>query len=126
MKKLSVALQLLLFMLCAPVGLGAQTTSNRPADTVSTRELERINWMEFRQTVPAKVQTVLLPTGTLEPHGVANNGADITAPLGICRRPILRPTLGRHFRFHPRLVCTRLGKAIQNSIRRRPMNILRR
>jgi creatinine amidohydrolase len=28
----------------------------------------------------------LLPTGTLEPHGVANNGADITAPLAICRQ----------------------------------------
>jgi creatinine amidohydrolase len=84
MKRLSVALQLL-FILCAPVCLSAQTASNRPADIVSTREMERINWMEFRETVPAKVQTVLLPTGTLEPHGVANNGADITAPLGICR-----------------------------------------
>src|SRR5215203_1908977 len=53
---------------------------------VRERELERINWMEFKETVPSKVQTVLLPTGTLEPHGVANNGADITAPLAIARR----------------------------------------
>jgi hypothetical protein len=50
------------------------------------RELERINWMEFRETVPSKVQTVLLPTGTLEPHGVVNNGADITAPLAMARK----------------------------------------
>jgi creatinine amidohydrolase len=61
----------------------AQTTSS---DIVSTREMERINWMEFREVVPSKINTVLLPTGTLEPHGVANNGADITAPLAISRQ----------------------------------------
>jgi creatinine amidohydrolase len=48
--------------------------------------MDRINWMEFREVVPARVQTVLLPTGTLEPHGVVNNGADNTAPLAIARR----------------------------------------
>ena len=53
---------------------------------VRERELERINWMEFKETVPSKVQTVLLPTGTLEPHGVVNNGADITAPLAMARK----------------------------------------
>lgn len=47
--------------------------------------MERINWMEFKELVPAKIDTVLLPTGTLEPHGVVNNGADITAPLAIAR-----------------------------------------
>lgn len=51
--------------------------------TISTREMERINWMEFREFVPAKIDTVLLPTGTLEPHGVVNNGADNTAPFAI-------------------------------------------
>jgi creatinine amidohydrolase len=49
-------------------------------DTVSTREMERINWLEFKEQVQGKIKTVLLPTGTLEPHGVINNGADITAP----------------------------------------------
>ncbi|HET7712573.1 MAG TPA: creatininase family protein [Thermoanaerobaculia bacterium] len=49
------------------------------------REMERVNWMEFRELVPAKIETVLLPTGTLEPHGVVNNGADITAPLAMAR-----------------------------------------
>jgi len=49
------------------------------------REMERINWMEFREIVPSKTKTVLLPTGTLEPHGVVNNGADITAPLAMAR-----------------------------------------
>jgi creatinine amidohydrolase len=51
----------------------------------STRDMERINWLEFREWVPAKVQTVLLPLGTLEPHGVAPNGTDILAPVAIAR-----------------------------------------
>ena len=54
-------------------------------DIVSTREMDRINWMEFRDTVPSKVKTVLLPTGTLEPHGVINNGADNTAPTAMAK-----------------------------------------
>lgn len=49
------------------------------------RDMERINWMEFKELVPARIDTVLLPTGTLEPHGVANNGADITAPAAMAR-----------------------------------------
>lgn len=55
------------------------------SDIVSTREMDRINWMEFRDTVPAKIKTVLLPTGTLEPHGVINNGADNTAPTAMAK-----------------------------------------
>jgi creatinine amidohydrolase len=51
----------------------------------STRELDRINWMEFREYVPSKINTVLLPLGTLEPHGVTANGADIFAPVAIAR-----------------------------------------
>ena len=51
----------------------------------STREMERINWMEFREWVPGKITTVLLPLGTIEPHGVTANGADILAPVAIAR-----------------------------------------
>src|SRR6266487_2340271 len=51
----------------------------------STPEMERINWIEFREWVPAKINTVLLPLGTLEPHGVAPNGADILAPVAMAR-----------------------------------------
>jgi len=61
----------------------ATAQSNR--DVVSTREMDRINWMEFRDTVPSKIDTVLLPTGTLEPHGVINNGADNTAPTAMAK-----------------------------------------
>src|SRR5436853_3050295 len=51
----------------------------------STRDMERISWIEFREWVPAKIQTVLLPLGTLEPHGVAPNGTDILAPVAMAR-----------------------------------------
>lgn len=51
----------------------------------STREMNDLNWMEFRDLVPSRIKTVLLPTGTLEAHGVVNNGADNTAPLAMVR-----------------------------------------
>jgi creatinine amidohydrolase len=51
----------------------------------TTRDLERINWQEFREWVPGRIDTVLLPLGTLEPHGVTANGADILAPVAIAR-----------------------------------------
>ncbi|MBI5086395.1 MAG: creatininase family protein [Acidobacteria bacterium] len=51
----------------------------------STREMNDLNWMEFRELVPGKIQTVLLPVGTVEAHGVINNGADNTAPLALAR-----------------------------------------
>jgi creatinine amidohydrolase len=61
--------------------LAAAASSAAP----STRELERINWMEFREWVPSRIETVLLPLGTLEAHGVTANGADIVAPVAIAR-----------------------------------------
>jgi creatinine amidohydrolase len=57
------------------------TATNRKAP--SAREMERINWIEFREWVPAKIRTVLLPLGTLEPHGVAPNGTDILASVAM-------------------------------------------
>lgn len=75
-----------IFIISAMVSSGfGQATRGPEPDLVSTREMDRINWMEFKDVVPSKIKTVLLPTGTLEPHGVVNNGADITAPLAICR-----------------------------------------
>jgi creatinine amidohydrolase len=52
---------------------------------IPTRNLADINWMDFKAVVPAKCDTVLIPTGTLEPHGVINNGADIVAPAAMAR-----------------------------------------
>lgn len=60
-------------------------SSNLLAQSPSTREMDRINWMEFAEFVPGKINTVLLPTGTLEPHGVVNNGADNTAPFAMAK-----------------------------------------
>jgi len=54
-----------------------------PAQEPYPRKMDDLNWMEFREIVPAKVKTVLLTTGTLEPHGVINNGADNLAPVKI-------------------------------------------
>ncbi len=76
---------ILLLSLVEPAG-AQQRVSEPQQDFVTTREMERINWMEFREVVPSRIQTVLLPTGTLEPHGVINNGADNTAPMAIARR----------------------------------------
>ena len=64
-----------------------------------TREMNRINWMDFAEHVPEKINTVLLPTGTLEPHGVVNNGADNTAPTAMAKEiagdinALIAPTL---------------------------------
>lgn len=51
----------------------------------TTREMNDLNWMEFRELVPKAIHTVLLPTGVLEPHGVINNGADNTSATAIAR-----------------------------------------
>jgi hypothetical protein len=82
------------------------------------RDMARINWMEFRELVPSKIRTVLLPTGTLEPHGVANNGADITAPEAIARdlAPRLNAIDGLHHRglvppVHPERYSDKLATA---------------
>jgi len=64
----------------------ASVANAQTADSISTREMTDINWMEFKEYVPSKINTVILPTGTLEPHGVINNGADITAPLALARK----------------------------------------
>jgi creatinine amidohydrolase len=47
--------------------------------------MDRINWMEFGEWVPARIDTVLLPLGTLEPHGVTANGTDIFAPVAMAK-----------------------------------------
>ncbi len=72
---------LIILALAFAVGVFGQTTK----DVISTREMDRINWMEFRDAVPSKIKTVLLPVGTLEPHGVINNGADNTAPTAMAK-----------------------------------------
>jgi len=74
MQRHGVLLVLLSFVGSTP--LAAQTPS---------RDLADLNWMEFRELIPAKIQTVLLPTGTLEAHGVIHNGTDSTVALALAR-----------------------------------------
>src|SRR5438477_101161 len=89
--RISVSAIVLLFAAANALVATAQTLKNSAStpsaqkDLVSTREMERINWMEFKEVVPSKITTVLLPTGTLEPHGVINNGADNTAPFAMAK-----------------------------------------
>ncbi len=51
-----------------------------------TRLLEDLNWITVGELVPDSIQLVLLPAGTLEPHGVVNNGADNTVPYEMALR----------------------------------------
>jgi creatinine amidohydrolase len=67
---------------CALLLLVASTAR---AQQPSTRWMDDLNWMEFGKLVPARVDTVIVTVGTLEPHGVINNGADNTAPVDLAR-----------------------------------------
>ncbi len=69
-------LSLLVILAAAPAARG---------EKLATRMMDDLNWREFQKLVPARVDTVLLTVGTLEPHGVINNGADNTAPVAIAR-----------------------------------------
>ena len=51
----------------------------------TTREMILLGWQEFGELVPARVKTVLVPFGSLEPHGVIPNGTDSLAPEAMAR-----------------------------------------
>jgi creatinine amidohydrolase len=53
------------------------------AQELPSRSMDELNWLEFRDIVPEVVSTVILTTGTLEPHGVTATGADNLAPVAI-------------------------------------------
>jgi len=44
------------------------------------RRIDRVNWMEFAEAVPREMNTVLLPIGTLEAHGITSLGTDNEIP----------------------------------------------
>ena len=84
------------FFLLLSTTFSAWTAEN---PTPSTRELNLMNWMEFQKLVPTYIETVLLPTGTLEAHGVLPNGSDNLAPEAMARElaprlnALIAPTL---------------------------------
>jgi len=54
--------------------------------TLRTRSIAELNWMEFKALVPRRTDTVLLPVGTIEAHGVTGLGTDNQVPESICVR----------------------------------------
>lgn len=66
----------------APAPRGA---ARGAAGQPSTREMALLCWQEFGELVPAKIDTVLVPFGSLEPHGVIPNGTDSLAPEAMAR-----------------------------------------
>jgi creatinine amidohydrolase len=49
-------------------------------------KLVDMNWMEFKELVPEKIDTVILPVGTIEAHGVTNLGTDVSIPVFIAEK----------------------------------------
>jgi len=66
-----------LLLLLLPGAAGAQQ--------ISSRSMDDLNWMEFKQFVPAKIDTVILTVGTMEAHGFINTGADNTVPIALAK-----------------------------------------
>jgi len=58
-----------------------------------------LTWTEFQEIVPSQIETVLLPVGSLEPHGVIPNGTDNLAPQAMAQEiaeslnALIAPTL---------------------------------
>jgi creatinine amidohydrolase len=46
-------------------------------------KLENLNWMEFEELVPKKINTIILPVGTIEAHGVVSLATDVQIPQRI-------------------------------------------
>ena len=47
-------------------------------------KLDELNWMEFKELVPKKFQTVIIPIGTIEAHGVISLGTDTHISIKLC------------------------------------------
>ncbi len=95
-------------MLCAsalgrtgdqPAALKGALQEEAKGPPPSTREMNLLCWQEFGELVPARIQTVLLPTGSIEPHGVIPSGTDSLAPEAMAREiaerveALIAPTL---------------------------------
>ena len=69
-------------VLMAAVLASAAAAQTKPP---TTREMGLLCWQEFGELVPARIATVLVPFGSLEPHGVIPNGTDSLAPEAMAR-----------------------------------------
>ncbi|MCX6569546.1 MAG: creatininase family protein [Candidatus Aminicenantes bacterium] len=77
----------LMLMAALPAAAVAQTAgpAKSAAKGPTTREMNLMCWQEFGELVPERIQTVLVPFGSLEPHGVIPNGTDNLAPEAMAR-----------------------------------------
>jgi len=63
------------------------------------RELQKLSWTKFKNLVPDKIDTVLVPVGTIEAHGSSALGTDNYIPTAIAERQaerlsaLIAPTL---------------------------------
>ena len=55
-------------------------TPRRSRAELTERRLSRLNWMEMGEWVPHEIETVLVPAGTLEAHGILSLGTDNEIP----------------------------------------------
>jgi creatinine amidohydrolase len=53
---------------------------------MQNRELSRLNWKQFKKLVPAKIDRVILPVGTIEAHGPGALGTDVYIPQYLAQR----------------------------------------
>ena len=84
MKNFKTLLSIFLLVHCSQLSL--LHAQNQP----TTREMNLITWKEFQRFVPDLIETVLLPVGSLEPHGVIPNGTDNLAPEAMGREIALK------------------------------------
>lgn len=68
-------------LMMAALAAGAAAQTKPP----TAREMALLCWQEFGELVPARIATVLVPFGSLEPHGVIPNGTDSLAPEAMAR-----------------------------------------
>ena len=87
MRKTPVVLALIFLAVLLAAAAFAQTAdpAKGAAKSATTREMNLMCWQEFGELVPARIRTVLVPFGSLEPHGVIPNGTDNLAPEAMAR-----------------------------------------
>jgi len=77
------------------VASGVAALAPLPAAAQSTGMLDDLKWIGVGRLVPGSIGTVLPPAGTLEPHGMLNNGANNTVPFELAKRLARRGVVDR-------------------------------
>lgn len=72
-------------LLAVLMAAGAASGAVAQVKPPTTREMALLCWQEFGELVPARIATVLVPFGSLEPHGVIPNGTDSLAPEAMAK-----------------------------------------